>query len=411
MRIVDTAVAALGAIIKSFTLFLIWFPVTQAAEGDRTLPCTSENSAKPMPKVWFKKYVTGLKAPVDIKGAGDGRGRLYVAEQQGTIRIIRKGALAPGFMLDIRDRVVQKGEMGLLSLAFHPEFKRNGRFYVHYNSAEGAERRRCKSGVSRCSIVSEFRVMRKRVVRQSERVLLNITQPYGNHNGGQLAFGPDNYLYIGLGDGGSGGDPDNNGQNLRTLLGSILRIDVDQSSGPLNYSIPKDNPQWDGVAGARREIWAYGLRNPWRFSFDPLKGFLYAGDVGQNMVEEIDIIQKGKNYGWNPVEGDRCYLSDCKLEDYTPPLLAVDQEKTGWSAITGGLVYRGSNIPELCGAYIYGDYMDGEVRGLYYDEDRGVVQDQLLGEVSNVSSFGYDDDYEVYALNHWRGIVYKLTQK
>lgn len=240
----------------------------------------------------------------------------------------------------------------------------------------------------------------------SEQILIEVPQPFSNHNGGQIAFGPDGYLYIGMGDGGSGGDPLGNGQNLTSLLGALLRVDVNNQDKGLLYAIPPDNPSWSGVSGARREIWAYGLRNPWRFSFDPLTGFLYLGDVGQNSREEIDIIRKGLNYGWNEVEGDICFLSNCVLSNFEPPLIA--HTRSEMFAITGGLVYRGSQISDLCGVYVYGDFGTGIVKGLRYDGTK-LIEHRDLMRLSNPSSFGYDENHEVYAVDLGDGTLYKVS--
>lgn len=360
-----------------------------------TIPCAASGSPPVIPNISMQSVVSGFTAPVHVTNAGDDSNRLFVVEQAGTIRIVRNGALETGLFLDIRSRVQSGGEQGLLSLAFHPEFSTNNKFYVNYTSTSGN------------TIVSEFTLGATTILEDSERIILDIAQPYGNHNGGQIAFGPEKpeaYLYIGMGDGGDSGDPDGNGQDLTTLLGAMLRIDINSGTP---YTIPTDNPLWENVTGARREIWSYGLRNPWRFSFDPLSGDLYAGDVGQNVVEEINIIEKEKNYGWNLVEGDICYTAGCDTRQYAAPII-THTHTNGWYSITGGVVYRGDEIPDLCGVYLYGDYVSSAVNGIRYSSTAGVSELRTLSNVTSLSSFGYDENYEVYALDLRAGTLYKV---
>ena len=243
----------------------------------------------------------GLKfnLPLDFQNAGDGSGRVFVVEQSGQIYVIEnKPSIKAELFLDISNRIDNSSnEMGLLGLAFHPDFKDNGSFFVNYTN-------------SKSTVISKFKIdpsNPNKADPSSEEIILTFPQPYSNHNGGQIAFGPDGYLYIGVGDGGSEGDPQGNGQNCNTLLGKILRIDINKKDPGLNYSIPPDNPFTNNSQGKREEIYAYGLRNPWRFSFDPQSGRLWAADVGQDRVEEIDLINNGKNYGWNIMEGSLCY--------------------------------------------------------------------------------------------------------
>ncbi len=247
----------------------------------------------------------------------------------------------------------------------------------------------------------------------SERSLLELRQPYSNHNGGQVSFGPDGYLYIGLGDGGSGGDPDGNGQNPKTLLGSILRIDVDTTSVNFNYGIPSDNPFAGNKEGLREEIWAFGLRNPWRFSFDYTTGLLYAADVGQNKYEEVDVIIKGGNYGWNIMEGFHCFSpsSGCDTTGLIMPILEYDHNE-GYS-ITGGYVYRGSTtaLANLKGAYIYGDYVTKKIWALRYDGNQVLESALLTTCFSTISSFGEDEEKELYVLGYNDGKIYKIIPK
>jgi glucose/arabinose dehydrogenase len=345
-------------------------------------PCVAQASPPPIPDVTLQSLASGLVSPVQVTHAGDGSGRLFIVEQRGTLRVYQNGVLAGGLFLDIRARVTAGGETGLLGVAFHPQFKTNGKFYVNY-TAPGPLR----------TVIAEFTLGAAATLEASERQVLVIGQPFSNHNGGQVAFGPDGHLYIGMGDGGSGGDPQGNGQNLATLLGKLLRIDVDRRDTGLEYAVPADNPAWT-VAGARRAIWAYGLRNPWRFSFDPLSG------------------KKGLNYGWNLVEGDICYPAGatCNTALYEPPII-VHSHASGWHSITGGVVYRGQGVPALCGVYLYADYVGGFVHGLRYSAAGGVLAQRDLASLPGISSFGHDEGYEVYAVGHTNGELYKLIAR
>tara|TARA_R110002111_G_scaffold2705_4_gene17941 strand:- start:27583 stop:29553 length:1971 start_codon:yes stop_codon:yes gene_type:complete len=332
--------------------------------------------------------------PMVITHANDGSGRIFVATQSGMIHVIDKKS--PGktkLFLDIRSKVApwkKNNEEGMLGLAFHPDYKENGQFFVYY-TAEGTPRK---------SIVSRFQVSAdnpNKADADSEQIVMDIDQPYGNHNGGSIEFGPDGYLYIGLGDGGSGNDPLGNGQNLENLLGSILRIDVNKTANGKHYAIPADNP-FVGQAKAKPEIYAYGLRNVWRLSFDPKTGTLYAGDVGQDLWEEINIIKKGGNYGWSVHEGtqnfgNRPQTTKAELID---PIWEYDH-RVGRS-ITGGTVYRGKRLPELEGMYVYADFVSGKIWALEYDEQSGEVKRNMLISAGGipVMSFGTDADGELY---------------
>jgi len=332
--------------------------------------------------------VDGLFAPVFATGAGDGSERLFVVEQGGSIRVLQPGASTTTVFLDIGAKLIAGGERGLLGLAFHPHFASNRRFFVYYTRAgDGA------------LVIGEYRVSDDRdVALEAESVVLTIAHPVNeNHNGGMLAFGPDGYLYVGVGDGGSGDDPPDNAQNLDVLLGKILRIDVDRAdaSAGTPYSAPADNP-FVGVPG-RDEIHAYGLRNPWRFSFDRVTGVMWAADVGQNMREEVDMpIVRGGNYGWRVYEGLACTgnaPSRCDPASYRPPILDY-AHADGRCAIVGGYVYRGRRQAVAGGAYIYGDYCSGEI--FAWD---GATQTVLLDTARNVSSFAEDDEGELYVLD------------
>jgi glucose/arabinose dehydrogenase len=331
--------------------------------------------------------------PVDLQHPGDGTNRLFVVEQAGVIHVFENQSDVgdTGVFLDIQDRVNDEGnEEGLLGLAFHPEFETNGYFYVDYTAAN-----------PRRTVIARYRVDSANPDQadpQSETVLLEVPQPYSNHNGGQIAFGPDGFLYISLGDGGSGGDPQENGQNPATLLGSILRIDIDNPSEGRPYGIPSDNPFVDGANGARPEIYAYGLRNAWRFSFDPETNRLWAADVGQNAFEEVDIIEKGKNYGWDVMEASSCFEPEegCDQADLTLPIWEYGREDG--VSVTGGYVYRGTRAPQLTGRYLVADYASGKVWALEYDGRQTAQAELLMDTDLNISSFGVDQNGEQYVL-------------
>ncbi|MBI5328837.1 MAG: PQQ-dependent sugar dehydrogenase [Deltaproteobacteria bacterium] len=390
-------------LIFSTCILVIVFTPQQIlfAEPPTAKPCELKGGA-PLPTVKLELAAKGLKNPVHITHAGDGSGRLFIAEQAGIVRILRDGNLLPTPFLDIREKVKSGGEMGLLSIAFHPKFKENGRFFVNYTSSSGGLH----------TVISEFQMSNNPDVadKKSERIILTADQPFSNHNGGQIAFGPDGYLYIGMGDGGSANDPQGHGQNLSTLLGAMLRIDVDRKEGKLQYNIPDDNP-FKTRPNARPEIWAYGLRNPWRFSFDPLTGILYAGDVGQDAREEIDIVERGQNYGWNIMEGSICTSGvnpKCNTTGLTLPI--IDYGRDDGISVIGGFVYRGHEIPGLCGSYIYGDWGSGKLWALRRDGHEVAENKRLLDTKLSISSFGIDEAYEVYVVDY-NGGVYKVGAK
>ncbi len=336
-------------------------------------------------------FVLSFNSPVGIYSAGDGTNRLFVVEQAGRIIVFKNDSTVSdqNTFLDIKERVSSGGEMGLLGLAFHPDFKNNGYFYIDYTTSN-----------PRRTIISRFHVNQNSnsADPNSELILISQEQPYSNHNGGQTSFGPDGYLYIGFGDGGAGGDPENRAQNLGTILGKIIRIDVDNTQGDLNYAIPDDNPFKGNGQGNREEIFAYGLRNPWRFSFDPETKRLWCGDVGQDKWEEIDIIEKGRNYGWRITEGFHCYnpSSGCDTSGITMPVHEFGHNSNGGYSITGGFVYRGSNVPELNGKYVYGDYVSKKIWALEYDGQKEIANNLLTTAPGGISSFGVDDKNELY---------------
>ncbi|HEX7041149.1 MAG TPA: PQQ-dependent sugar dehydrogenase [Trueperaceae bacterium] len=342
------------------------------------------------------EVASGFANPVAIANAGDDR--LFVVEQGGTIRVVRDGQVLDRPFLDITDRVRAGGERGLLGLAFPPDFADTGRFYVYYTDLDGD------------SVLSRFIADGDTADAGSEQVLLTQEQPYANHNGGQLAFGPDGYLYLGLGDGGSGGDPHGNGQDLGTLLAKLLRLDV---SGD-DAVAPDDNP-FVGREGARPEVWAYGLRNPWRFSFDRETGDLYIADVGQNAYEEVNLQPAdstgGENYGWNVMEAESCYQprTGCDTSGLVLPIISYPHSSEWGASISGGYVYRGSALPDLAGAYVFADYVSGRIWRADRAGDEWEVT-LLLETGFNVSTFGEDAAGELYVADHQGGVIYRLGQ-
>ena len=335
-----------------------------------------------------------FSSPLDFQHAGDGSNMVYVVERAGRIERFENisSVSSSNTFLDIRDSVSTNGEGGLLGLAFHPNYDSNGNFYVYYTKEVPAD------SDSLTSVISRFKrnPLDPSVAEpDSELVLLEVGQPLTNHNAGQLAFGPDGYLYIALGDGGGSGDPFENGQDTATLLGSILRIDVDNTDPELNYAIPSDNP-FVGMAG-RDEIYAYGLRNPYRFSFDADNGALWVADVGQNRFEEIDLVEKGDNLGWNTVEGFECYppMTTCDKTGLKDPVFVYSL--SGSQSVTGGFIYRGSRLSELQGRYVYGDFISGDVWSFEWDGS-SASDNQLIDSISmfDLVSFGQDQNNELY---------------
>jgi glucose/arabinose dehydrogenase len=358
------------------------------------------------PQIDLQPVITGLVNPVAITNAGDGSGRLFVTLQAGQIVIYDGTQVLPTPFLDIASLVSSGGERGLLSVAFHPNYRSNGFFFVDYTNTDG------NTVIARYSVSPDANIADP----NSAAILLTIAQPYANHNGGQLQFGPDGYLYIGMGDGGSAGDPANNGQNLGTLLGKILRIDIDGASP---YAIPANNP-FVAVPNALPEIWAYGLRNPWRFSFDRLTHDLFIADVGQDTWEEVDFqpagSQGGENYGWSIMEGDHCYNppTNCDQSGLTLPILEYEHgtnDATG-CAIAGGYIYRGTKNPELTGIYFYGDLCTGRIWGASQQGTGGWTTTELLHPSLTISTFGEDEAGEIYVANYSAtdGAIYRIIQ-
>lgn len=346
-----------------------------------------------------------FKQPVFLTAVpGDG-GLLAVAEQEGRVRVFAADGDGgdAATLLDISDRVESGGEEGLIGLAFDPGFADNGSFYVHYSAAD-----------PRRSVIARFTATGEGTPGaepETEAIIIEQEQPYSNHNGGMLAFGPDGMLYLAFGDGGSQGDPEGNAQDLSVILGKIIRIDVGASASPgVPYSIPDDNP-FAGTAGARGEIWAYGFRNPYRFSFDRGTGDLWAGDVGQKSREEIDLVRRGGNYGWSFFEGSKVNRNPEGRQpgEFIAPVTEYDRSR-GISVI-GGYVYRGSLAPGLTGAYIFGDYGSGSVWALEYERESGAVAAVTgIAEVDSISSFGEDADGELYVVS-LAGKIFRLEEK
>ena len=343
------------------------------------------------------RVVSGLTQPLLVTHADDGSDRLFVVEQGGRILVLAAGSLLGQPFLDISSEISTDGERGLLGLAFHPRYSENGFFFVNYTDLRG------NSVVSRFSVSSDA----NRADSASEVEVFSFSQPFSNHNGGHLAFGPDDYLYIASGDGGGGGDPQNNGQSLDTFLGKILRIDVDG----LPYAIPPDNP-FVGRGGARDEIWALGLRNPWRFSFDRGTGDLFIGDVGQNLEEEIDFQPSGsaggENYGWRRMEGSLCFepSSNCQDSSLTDPILVYGHDSH--CSVTGGYRYRGKSNSALEGMYVFGDFCSGVIWGAEPGPDGMWLATVLADTNLSISSFGEDEGGELYVIDRG-GSIYRVA--
>jgi glucose/arabinose dehydrogenase len=378
-----------------------------SATEDATAAPTAATTPPPVPSpttpgaIDLELVAEGFESPLFAGHAGDGSGRLFVLEQAGRIRVVRDGRLVRTPFLEIAGRVSAGGERGLLGLAFAPTFATDGRFFVNYTDRDGN------------TVVSEFRApdpAADRADAGSERVLLRIDQPFANHNGGALTTGPDGLLWIATGDGGSGGDPLGNGQDLRTLLGKLLRIDP-RPAGGAPYGIPADNP-FVGRAGARAEIWAYGLRNPWRFSFDRASGDLWIGDVGQGAIEEVDRWPAGSpggpNFGWNTMEASACFDPEegCDRAGLVLPVAEYGHDRG--CSITGGYVYRGAAAAGLAGTYLYADYCTGTIWGLEASAESPAPR-VLLDSGHSVGSFGEDEAGELYVVDLAGGRLFQVV--
>jgi len=398
-------------------------------------------TAQPLPKIELRPAFPQLKVerPVWISEAPDGSGRMFVVYQDGKILIVKKGSDGSGAkeFMDIESRGPHfSNEDGLMSIAFHPGFKTNNLFYIYYNQKNPADQHTQPQNYPFRSVISEFKVSATdpdKADPGSERILLEVQQPFPNHKGGQVSFGPDGYLYIGLGDGGSGDDPFGSGQSTATLLAKMLRIDVNargtagsgKNKHELQYGIPSDNPfakEPDmGSRGAQKEIYAYGLRNPWRYSWDRQTGELWVGDVGQNLWEEVDLVTKGGDYGWSVREGAHHFKPGPPGAQYIDPVIeyphrlnlqsqAMFPDHSIGLCVIGGYVYRGKQFPALEGIYIYGDYNLGTIWGLRYDSatQKVTAHGTLLDQKKNITSFAEDLDGEVYVLTQ-DGPIYSIA--
>lgn len=398
-------------------------------------------TAQALPKIELRPAFPQLKLerPVWISEAPDGSGRMFVVYQDGKILIVKKGSDGGNAkeFLDIESRRPHfDNEDGLMSIAFHPGFKTNGLFYVYYNQKNPADQNLKPQNYPFRSVISEFKVSATdpdKADLGSERILFQVPQPFPNHKGGELAFGPDGYLYLGLGDGGQGDDPFGSGQSTATLLAKMLRVDVNTRSTAgsgrnkheLQYGIPSDNPFVNepdlGDRGARKEIYAYGFRNPWRYSWDRQTGDLWVGDVGQNLWEEVDLVTKGGDYGWSVREGAHHFKPGPPGAQYIEPIIeyphrpnlqsqAMFPDHSVGLCVIGGYVYRGKLFPALEGIYIYGDYNLGTIWGLRYDKatQKVTAHGTLLDQKKNITSFAEDLDGEVYVLTQ-DGQIYSIA--
>lgn len=374
--------------------------VAAGATANATVNYTSAGALR----LALQEVVSGLSAPVFLT-APSGDPRLFIVDRPGSIRIVQNGTMLATPFLDITSRVSIVGEGGLLSMAFDPQYASNGFFFIYFTELSGdiaIERFQVSSGDPNLADPAPL------------RILAIAHRNFSNHNGGLVAFGPDGFLYIGTGDGGGGGDTLGNGQNLNALLGKLLRIDVRNAGASQPYTIPSLNP-FVGQANRLGEIWAYGLRNPWRYAFDAATGFLYIADVGQNRIEEVNVAAAataGVNYGWNITEGSLCYPGDpCNKQGLMLPVLEYAHDASGGCSITGGRVYRGSAIPELRGRYFYSDYCNGWLRSFVYSN--GAAAEQIDWNIINVGliySFGEDAQKELYMLTS-TGRAYKIVRQ
>jgi glucose/arabinose dehydrogenase len=386
-----------GLFICSLIAALSCLGCSGAAESNPTTP----PPPPPTPTLELLQVATGFTNPLEIQQPLDSSGRLFVVQQGGKIMIVNSsGKVLPTPFLDLTSQLISGGEEGLVGLAFHPNFVQNGCFYVNYTTT------RLTGNVQ--TVISEFKASPSsaNVADTSESILFTVNQPFDNHKGGGLAFGPDGDLYIGLGDGGSEGDPLGNGQNTSTALGKMLRISVTCNG---TFSVPLDNP-FANQPNPTNMIYAYGLRNPFRFSFDRQGGGFYVVDVGQDMWEEVDLVTKGNNDGWSIMEGDSCYNppTGCNMTGLTLPIF-VYPHTNGNAAVIGGYVYRGSEISQLVGQYVFGDYISGRIWTLAQTSPGVWTQTQILSTGgSQLTSFGQDQNGELYITNYMAGTIYRI---
>ncbi len=395
--------ATVSSPVATDTFIQTSIPPTQAASATVQAspgPAATQIPSFPDPTGYqWTPYITGLNQPVDIQNAGDGSGRLFVVEKPGRIVIVKDGQTLPTPFLDIQSKVKSDGaEQGLLGLAFHPKYTQNGLFFINYIDPDGN------------TVIARFQVSANdpnQADPGSETDLIHVDQPFPNHNGGSMVFGPDGYLYMGLGDGGSGGDPQRNGQNVQTFLGKILRIDVNSGN---SYSIPSTNPFVNG--GGLPEIWAYGLRNPWRFSFDRATGDMYIADVGQDAYEEVDFVPAGTsgglNFGWSFFEGMHPFHDQPPANaNFVQPV--VEYSHSEGCSITGGYVYRGASMPAWQGVYFYGDYCSGNIWGLIQTGQNEWQSKLVFSTSAKISTFGVDEAGELYLADLGSGSVLRLS--
>jgi glucose/arabinose dehydrogenase len=392
--------------VVTAAVLAIGLPTTVDAAATRITDGSTATVAAPSAgTIKLTKVTGGLSKPVFVTSARDGTSRLFIVEQTGRIRIWSGGSLLATPFLNLAASVSNGGEQGLLGLAFHPSFRTNRRFYVNYTNLAGN------------TVIREYRASAtnpNRVQSGSGRTIIKIGQPYANHNGGMIGFGPDGYLYIGMGDGGSAGDPGNRAQSKSSLLGKMLRINVNGKTSTRNYLIPSSNP-YVGKAG-RNEIWQRGLRNPWRWSFDRKTGNLWIGDVGQGRYEEVDRAVrtskgagKGANWGWRVMEGFHCYRpsSGCNKTGKRLPVVEYSHASNGRCSVTGGYVYRGSAIPALAGWYVYGDYCSGEIFTIASGAASPARAIRLLDTSLLISSFGESAGRELFVTD-LAGSLYRI---
>ncbi|CAN7690934.1 PQQ-dependent sugar dehydrogenase [Pseudoduganella sp. LjRoot289] len=408
--------SSLKVVATPLVLSLCLACVTSCGGGEEmaAAPAPVVNPTQPTPsatpatvQLGLQSVASGLSQPTFLTApAGDSR--LFIVERPGRIRIVANGTLLPTPFLDMAAKTSTDGERGLLSMAFHPQYAQNGSFFVYYTDTNGdIAVDRMKVSTSNANLANPA---------TTGRVITIPHRDFNNHNGGQLAFGPDGYLYLATGDGGGAGDPQGNAQNLNSLLGKVLRLDVGIVVPGLTYGIPSGNP-YAGQAGRRGEIWASGVRNPWRFSFDRSDGLLYIADVGQDAREEVDVApatQAGLNYGWNIMEGKACYnAASCNRSGLTLPAFDYEQGtgNVNGCSITGGYVYRGAAIPELAGTYFYSDFCKGFLKSFTYRNGAaGNNQDWAIDSIGNVLSFGQDSQGELYMLAGG-GQIYRIVRR